>query len=104
MCPDNRCRFSGGTSGLSIGHVSPEAASGGTLALLRTGDTIEIDISARKINVILSDNELSERAEEEDSKGDKAYKPSKRIREIPVSLKAYAAFVSSADLGAIRLI
>jgi dihydroxy-acid dehydratase len=97
-------RFSGGTSGLSIGHVSPEAASGGALALLRTGDSIAIDISARKINAVLSDNELSERQKEEILKGDKAYIPSKRRREIPVSLKAYAAFVSSADLGAIRLI
>jgi len=97
-------RFSGGTSGLSIGHVSPEAAAGGELALIRTGDRIEISISERKINVLLSKEELTKREKEERSKGDKAYKPSNRNREIPSSLKAYAANVSSADLGAIRLI
>lgn len=97
-------RFSGGTSGLSIGHVSPEAAAGGELALLRTGDRIEIDIPARKINVSLTDNELKEREKEEKLKGKKAYAPATRNREIPSSLKAYAALVSSADLGAIRLI
>lgn len=97
-------RFSGGTSGLSIGHISPEAAAGGELALLRTGDTIEIDISARKINVLLSADELNLREKEEKLKGDKAYKPASRNREIPSSLKAYAAMVSSADLGAVRIV
>jgi dihydroxy-acid dehydratase len=97
-------RFSGGTSGLSIGHVSPEAAAEGEMALLRTGDRIEIDIPARTINVLISDNELKNREKEEKSKGDRAYKPETRNREIPASLKAYAANVSSADLGAIRLI
>ena len=97
-------RFSGGTSGLSVGHVSPEAASGGELALLRNGDRIEIDIPGRKINVLLSDNELKKREEEEKLKGEKAYKPKSRNREILSSLKAYAANVSSADLGAVRLI
>ena len=97
-------RFSGGTSGLSVGHISPEAASGGELALIRTGDRIEIDIQKRRINVLLSDNELKKRQKEEKLKGDRAYKPESRKREIPSSLKAYAAFVSSADLGAIRLI
>ena len=97
-------RFSGGTSGLSIGHVSPEAASGGELALIRTGDRIEIDIPERKINVLVSDNELKKRRKEEELKGEKAYKPEKRNREISSALKAYAAFVSSADMGAIRLI
>jgi dihydroxy-acid dehydratase len=97
-------RFSGGTSGLSIGHVSPEAASGGELALLKTGDKIEIDITARSINVLLSADELLSREKEEKSRGDRAYKPATRNREIPSSLKAYAANVSSADLGAIRLI
>jgi dihydroxy-acid dehydratase len=72
--------------------------------LLRTGDTIEIDISARKINVLLSDNELLKREKEEIQKGDGAYKPATRNRKISSSLKAYAANVSSADLGAIRLI
>ena len=97
-------RFSGGTSGLSIGHISPEAASGGELALIRTGDQIGIDIPGRKINVLVSDNELMKRRKEEELKGDRAYKPEKRNREISSALKAYAAFVSSADLGAIRLI
>jgi dihydroxy-acid dehydratase len=97
-------RFSGGTSGLSIGHISPEAASGGELALIRTGDQIEIDIPERKINVLVSDNELKNRRKEEELKGDRAYKPEKRNREISSALKAYAAFVSSADMGAIRLI
>ena len=97
-------RFSGGTSGLSIGHVSPEAASGGELALIRTGDRIEINISERKINVLLSYEELQMRKEEEESKGDRAYLPKMRNRVISSALKAYAANVSSADLGAIRLI
>jgi dihydroxy-acid dehydratase len=97
-------RFSGGTSGLSIGHVSPEAAAGGELALLKTGDIIEIDIPARKINVVLSDKELEERASVEKLKGEKAYTPAAREREIPKSLKAYALLVSSADMGAVRMI
>jgi dihydroxy-acid dehydratase len=97
-------RFSGGTSGLSIGHVSPEAAAGGELALIRTGDKIQIDISARTINVLLSGEELQKREKEEKNKGAKAYKPETRNRDIPASLKIYAEHVSSADLGAIRLI
>jgi len=97
-------RFSGGTSGLSIGHVSPEAAAGGELALIRTGDKIEIGIAERKINVLLTTDELKIRENEEKLKGDKAYKPASRNRDIPASLRAYAATVSSADLGAIRLI
>lgn len=97
-------RFSGGTSGLSIGHVSPEAAAGGEIALLRTGDRIEIDIPGRKINVLLTDIELKNRQEVEVLKGDRAYKPENRKRDISSSLRAYAANVSSADLGAIRLI
>jgi len=97
-------RFSGGTSGLSIGHVSPEAAAGGELALIKNGDQIEIDVTARKINLVLTDNELAKREEEEKLKGIKAYKPETRNRKIPSSLRAYAATVSSADLGAIRLI
>jgi len=97
-------RFSGGTSGLSIGHVSPEAASGGELALIRTGDRIEIDISGRKINVLLSDAELKLRQKEEESKGDRAFQPENRNRPISSALKAYAKNVSSADLGAVRII
>ncbi len=97
-------RFSGGTSGLSIGHVSPEAASGGEIALLRNGDRIEIDIAARKINVLLSETELKSRQKDEEARGADAYKPHNRDRLISSALKAYAANVSSADLGAVRLI
>jgi dihydroxy-acid dehydratase len=97
-------RFSGGTSGLSIGHVSPEAASGGELALIRNGDRILIDIPGRKINVDLTEKEIKNRQKEEELKGEKAYKPASRNRVIPASLKAYAALVSSADLGAVRII
>lgn len=97
-------RFSGGTSGLSIGHISPEAAAGGTIALLKNGDQIEIDVLNRSINVLLSDSELAKRREEEELKGEAAFKPAKRARKIPASLKAYACMVSSADLGAVRMI
>jgi dihydroxy-acid dehydratase len=97
-------RFSGGTSGLSIGHVSPEAAAGGELALLRNGDKIEINIPFRSINVLLTDTDLISRKETEKLKGEKAYKPTKRNRVIPASLKAYALLVSSADMGAVRMI
>ena len=97
-------RFSGGTSGLSIGHISPEAASGGELALIKSGDRIEIDITKRKINVLLSDNDLKERDKEEKLRGEKAYQPATRNRVISSSLKAYAALVSSADTDAIRMI
>lgn len=97
-------RFSGGTSGLSVGHVSPEAAAGGEIALIRTGDKIEIDIPLRKINVLLSDDELKVRKKEEELKGIKSYKPESRKRIISTALRAYAANVSSADLGAVRII
>lgn len=96
-------RFSGGTSGLSIGHVSPEAASGGAIGLVRDGDIIEIDIPNRSINVKLSDAELEIRRKEEMAKGKEAFKPD-RERYVSKALKAYASMVSSADLGAIRLI
>ena len=97
-------RFSGGTSGLSIGHISPEAAAGGNIALVRDGDIIEIDIASRSINVRLSDAELESRRAEELSRGKKAFTPPTRVREVSKSLKAYAAMVSSADKGAIRII
>jgi len=97
-------RFSGGTSGLSIGHLSPEAAAGGEIAVIRTGDIIEIDITGRKIDVMLSAGEIAARHREEEMKGADAYKPKSRNRVIPPSLKAYSALVSSADLGAVRLI
>ena len=97
-------RFSGGTAGLSVGHVSPEAAAGGAIALIKEGDQIEIDVIKRSMNVLLSDSELSARRKEEESKGEKSFRPAKRNRTVPSSLKAYASMVSSADLGAIRII
>ncbi|MDR2121985.1 MAG: dihydroxy-acid dehydratase [Flavobacteriaceae bacterium] len=96
-------RFSGGTSGLSIGHVSPEAAAGGAIGLVQDGDGIEIDIPNRSINVKISEEELEFRRQQELSKGEKAFKP-EREREISKALKAYASMVSSADLGAVRII
>jgi dihydroxy-acid dehydratase len=97
-------RFSGGTSGLSIGHISPEAAAGGEIALIEDGDLIEIDIATRQINVLLSDDELAARKEKELGKGKDAYQPIGRERKVSKALKAYASMVSSADRGAIRLI
>ena len=96
-------RFSGGTSGLSIGHISPEAASGGNIGLVRDGDIIDIDIPNRTINVRLSDEELSKRRAEETAKGKDAWKP-KRDRVVSKALKAYASTVASADKGGIRII
>ncbi|MDR2911164.1 MAG: dihydroxy-acid dehydratase [Bacteroidales bacterium] len=96
-------RFSGGTSGLSIGHISPEAAAGGNVGLLQDGDIIEINIPERKINVLLSDEELAKRREEELSRGRKAFTPPHRQREVSKALKAYASMVSSADKGAVRI-
>ncbi len=97
-------RFSGGTSGLSIGHISPEAAAGGNIGLLRDGDIIVIDIPSRKLEVKLSDEELAARRAEELKRGDKAFTAPRRQRDVPKSLRAYASMVSSADKGAIRLI
>ncbi len=97
-------RFSGGTSGLSIGHISPEAAAGGAIALIEDGDLIEIDIPERKINVLISDEELESRRQKELGKGKDAFKPVDRKRQVSKALKAYASMVSSADRGAIRLI
>ncbi|MBN2524687.1 MAG: dihydroxy-acid dehydratase [Bacteroidales bacterium] len=97
-------RFSGGTSGLSIGHVSPEAAGGGAIALIQDGDTIEINIPERRINVMLSEKELSERRKAEEKLGNMAYTPKKRKREISKALQVYASMVTSADTGAIRKI
>ena len=97
-------RFSGGTSGLSIGHVSPEAAAGGAIALLADGDIIEIDIPARTINVRLPAGELTKRRQQEEDKGAGAFKPADRDRKISTALKAYALFAASADKGAVRLL
>jgi dihydroxy-acid dehydratase len=97
-------RFSGGTSGLSIGHISPEAASGGNIGLIQNGDIIEINIPERSINVLLSDEELEKRRQTELARGKDAFKPKDRNRMVSKALKAYASMVSSADKGAIRLI
>ena len=97
-------RFSGGTSGLSIGHISPEAAAGGAIGLVRDGDLIEIDIPARSINVCLRAEELEQRRQEELVRGEAAFTPPRRQRSVSRSLRSYAAAVSSADEGAIRKI
>jgi dihydroxy-acid dehydratase len=97
-------RFSGGTSGLSIGHISPEAAGGGEIGLLKTGDIIDINIPERSINVRIDDKELEKRRADELAKGADAFKPHGRAREIPLSLKAYSLFASSADQGAVRVL
>ncbi|MGO4620908.1 dihydroxy-acid dehydratase [Ensifer sp. 2YAB10] len=93
-------RFSGGTSGLSIGHVSPEAANGGTIGLVREGDMIDIDIPNRTISLRVDEAELANRRAEQDAKG---WKPAEqRKRKVTTALKAYAAFATSADRGAVR--
>lgn len=92
-------RFSGGTSGLSIGHASPEAASGGTIGLVNTGDIITIDIPSRSITLDVSDVELAERRVKQDQLG---WKPVNRQREVSFALKAYAMMATSADKGAVR--
>ncbi len=96
-------RFSGATSGLSIGHVSPEAASGGLIGLVKDGDPIEIDIPKRSINLLVSEEELTTRREQEELKGKEAYQP-QRDRTVSQALKIYAHFAASADTGAIRKI
>ena len=96
-------RFSGGTSGLSIGHASPEAADGGAIGLVEEGDTIEIDIPARSIHLAVSDAELSRRRAAMEAQGDAAWQPAKpRARKVSAALKAYALMATSADRGAVR--
>lgn len=95
-------RFSGGTSGLSIGHASPEAAEGGAIGLVHEGDTIEIDIPNRKIHLVISDEELAQRRVEMESRGKNAWKPVHRDRYVSAALRAYAAMATSADKGAVR--
>ncbi|SHI56552.1 dihydroxy-acid dehydratase [Tangfeifania diversioriginum] len=97
-------RFSGGTSGLSIGHVSPEAGAGGAIGLIENNDKIEIDIINRSINLLVSKEELQTRRKKEEAKGKKAFTPDGRERNVSKALKAYASIVSSADRGAVRLI
>lgn len=95
-------RFSGGTSGLSIGHVSPEAAEEGAIGLIEENDTIEIDIPNRSINLAVSDEELQKRRDKMNAKGKNAWQPENRNRQISAALKAYAAMATSADTGAVR--
>jgi len=96
-------RFSGGTSGLSIGHASPEAAEGGEIGLVNEGDTIEIDIPNRTINLAISDKEMEQRREDMNARGKTAWQPiEKRPRKITSALRAYAALTTSADKGAVR--
>jgi dihydroxy-acid dehydratase len=95
-------RFSGGTSGLSIGHVSPEAAEGGAIGLIQAGDIIDIDIPERSIAVRLTDAELDERRKAMEAKGADAWKPAERQREVSRALQVYAAMATSAARGAVR--
>lgn len=95
-------RFSGGTSGISIGHISPEAAAGGAIGLVQTGDEIEIDVTNRVLRVNISDEELAARRE---AKGALPWKPTKpREREVSKALRAYAMMAASADKGGVRVI
>jgi dihydroxy-acid dehydratase len=97
-------RFSGGTSGLSIGHVSPEAAEGGTIGLVEEGDTIEIDIPNRRIHLDVPDAVLAERRANMESKGSHAWKPAARKRKVSTALRAYASMTTSAAKGAVRVV
>ncbi|HQR04856.1 MAG: dihydroxy-acid dehydratase [Proteobacteria bacterium] len=95
-------RFSGGTSGLSIGHSSPEAAEGGAIGLVEEGDTIEIDIPGRSIQLAISPDELARRRAAMEARGSAAWKPQNRQRVVSAALQAYAAMTTSADMGAVR--
>ena len=94
-------RFSGGTSGLSIGHVSPEAAEGGPIGLVREGDRIRIDIPSRRIDVVVDEATLRARRDEENARGADAFRPN-REREVSLALRAYALMTTSAANGAVR--
>jgi dihydroxy-acid dehydratase len=96
-------RFSGGSSGLSIGHVSPEAAAGGTIALVRDGDPIAIDIPARSVELLVDDAELARRRADEEQR-ERPWTPRARVRRVSAALRAYAAFTTSADRGAVRIV
>jgi len=95
-------RFSGGTSGLAVGHVSPESAQGGALALVQEGDRIEIDIPKRSIRLCATEAELAKRREAMLARGDAAWKPATRKRQVSAALRAYAALATSASRGAVR--
>lgn len=94
-------RFSGGTSGLSIGHISPEAASGGAIGLVRERDRIVIDIPSRTISLAIDDAELDRRRKE---RGPLPWRPVSRVREVSKALQAYASMAASADKGAVRIV
>jgi dihydroxy-acid dehydratase len=95
-------RFSGGTSGLSLGHASPEAADGGAIGLVEEGDTIEIDIPKRSIHLAVSDDELARRRAAMEARGEAAWQPVARERFVSAALQAYALMATSADKGAVR--
>ncbi|WP_048758082.1 dihydroxy-acid dehydratase domain-containing protein, partial [Afipia felis] len=95
-------RFFGGSSGLSIGHVSPEAAEGGAIGLVEEGDIIRISIPNRTVNVAVDDAELDRRRKAMDARGNEAWRPAPRKRRVTTALKAYAALTTSAALGAVR--
>ncbi len=95
-------RFSGGTSGLSIGHASPEAAEGGAIGLAQDNDAIEIDIPNRSIQLVISDEEMASRRANMEARGKQAWRPVNRKREVSAALRAYAAMTTSADKGAVR--
>lgn len=95
-------RFSGGTSGLSIGHVSPEVACGGAIGLIEEGDIIEIDIPARSIHLAVTNEELARRKAAMQARGAKAWRPATRQRVVSAALQAYAALTTSADTGGVR--
>ena len=98
-------RFSGGTSGLSIGHVSPEAAEGGLIGLVQDGDIIDIDIPNRGISLRVSQAEIDARRAAMEARGEAAWKPAaKRERKVSTALRAYAAFTTSAAKGAVRVV
>jgi dihydroxy-acid dehydratase len=95
-------RFSGGTSGLSIGHASPEAADGGAIGLVEEGDSIEIDIPKRSIHLAVNDEELTRRRAAMEARGESAWQPVARERFVSAALQAYALMATSADKGAVR--
>ncbi len=97
-------RFSGGSSGLSIGHISPEAAEGGLIGLVEEGDRIRIDIPARSIGLLVDDTVLAQRREAMLARNGQAWKPAKRTRKVSTALKAYAALTTSAARGAVRVV
>jgi dihydroxy-acid dehydratase len=97
-------RFSGGSSGLSIGHISPEAAEGGLIGLVEEGDRVRIDIPSRSISLLVDDSILAQRRQAMLARKAEAWKPAKRARKVSMALKAYAALTTSAARGAVRVV